>query len=296
MIVDLVQFQAADGLRLDGALQVPPASGSKDARPPIDAWLMLHGTGSNFYLSSLLWALSPRLLAGGAAVLIMNTRGHDLAYQAWVGGKRRLLGAAFEVVQESAFDIAACVNWLKGRGFPRVGILGHSLGAVKAICSLAGAQADSSKVEVAALVAVSPPRLSYAHFQSVPRSAEFLQTFSAAEAHVAAGRGETVMDVTFPLPYLVSAASYVDRYGKEERCNVLKCLEKLPCPTLVTYGTRELQADAAFTGMPEAIEAICQERPVQVAVIAGADHLYTGVHDALADRLERWINKLTAPA
>jgi hypothetical protein len=33
---------------------------------------------------------------------------------------------------------------------------------------------------------------------------------------------------------------------------------------------------------------------LQVAVIAGADHIYSGCHDALAARITRWLGKLPA--
>jgi hypothetical protein len=77
MLVDLVQVATRDGLRLHGALELPPANEAVVASrsSPVDAWLCIHGTGSNFYSASTLAGLAPKLLAGGAAVLRANTRG-----------------------------------------------------------------------------------------------------------------------------------------------------------------------------------------------------------------------------
>ena len=198
-------------------------------------------------------------------------------------------GAAFERVDESPLDLAAWLNFLEQRGFTRIGLLGHSLGAVKAIFTLS---AEPPRC-VTALVAVSPPRLSYSYFRETPRAGGFLQTFAAAEELVRAGRGEELLLVKFPLTYYVSAAGYVDRYGPEERYNVLKLLDRVSCPTLVTYGSSEVQGDFAFRGMPEAVESLATpENSLQVAMIAGADHLYTGCHDVLAGRIASWLGRL----
>ena len=74
---------------------------------------------------------------------------------------------------------------------------------------------------------------------------------------------------------------------------MLKFLARMPCPTLVTYGTKEVQSDAAFRGMPEAIDALAAKcANLQGAVIAGADHQYTACHDALAARINLWAERL----
>jgi pimeloyl-ACP methyl ester carboxylesterase len=168
-------------------------------------------------------------------------------------------------------------------------LLGHSLGAVKAIFTLAGDHPPA----VSALVAVSPPRLSYSHFRASPRGEEFRRIFAMADEHVRAGRGGELLHVTFPLSYYVSAAGYVDRYGPAERYDVVKQLDRVRCPTLVTYGSSEVQSEVAFRGMPGAAEKLATAaNSLQVAVIAGADHIYTGCHDALAGRIVSWLGRM----
>ena len=51
MLVDLIQTTTRDDIRLDGGYQAP-ATSTKSL--PIDAFCLIHGTGSNFYSSSLL--------------------------------------------------------------------------------------------------------------------------------------------------------------------------------------------------------------------------------------------------
>jgi pimeloyl-ACP methyl ester carboxylesterase len=289
MLVDLVQVTTSDAVRLHGALELAQPGASPSGRTlPLDAWLCLHGTGSNFYAASTLGGLAPKLLAGGAAVLRANTRGHDIISTGPAAGGRELLGAAFERVDEAPRDVRAWIDFLGGRGFARIGLLGHSMGAIKAICTLA---LDGAP-RVAALVAVSPPRLSYSHFCASPRADEFRRAFAKADEFVRAGRGSELMLVQFPLPIYISAAGFVDRYGPQEKYNVLGKLARVACPTLVTFGSSEVQANEAFRGMPEAVEALCGGKDMlQVAVIAGADHIYTGCHDALAAAIAKWTRE-----
>ena len=73
----------------------------------------------------------------GSAALVVNTRGHDGISSTNAPVGRRLQGAAYEIVDACCHDVAAWLAWLRERGYRRLGLLGHSLGAVKAIYSQA---------------------------------------------------------------------------------------------------------------------------------------------------------------
>ena len=85
MLVDLINVTTSDGVRLDGIYQKPTGTTG-----PLDAVICVHGTGSNFYSSTLFDALAGRLLELGVGVLRVNTRGHDLMSTASTprGGRR----------------------------------------------------------------------------------------------------------------------------------------------------------------------------------------------------------------
>lgn len=278
MITELVQVVTRDGLRLHGALH-QPAGAAPDA--PGQVLLLLHGAGGNFYSSGLFTGLISRLVQAGLTVLAVNTRGHDAVSTA---GSRKYFGAAFEVVDDCRHDIAAWVEFLTGRGFGQIALAGHSLGAIKAVYCLAHEPPEP----VRRLIAISPPRLSYSRFASSPEAETFLSESAVAEAHVREGRGETVMTVQFPLPYLVSAAGYLDKYGPEERYNVLKFVDQVGCPMLFTFGAIELRRGSAFAGLPEELAARSR-RDLKVAVVAGADHFYSFGLGELAEQIGIWL-------
>ncbi len=284
MLVDLVQTTTCDGLRLDGAYQEPPPGTPRALA--LDALCLLHGTGSNFYGSTLLEAVAEGVLALGCAVLRVNTRGHDPVSTAATARGGRRCGAAYEVVDECSQDIAAWLAWLRGRIGPRVGLLGHSMGAVKCLY----AAAHELDLSPACVVAVSPPRLSYEWFCSGPRRAEFLEAYALAEGHVQAGQPAALLDVKFPLPYLVSAAGYLEKYGPDERYNYLRFAGRVPCPVLFAFGAAEIEGNVAFQGAPEAVRALAARHPrLEVEVVPGADHFYTGLRAEAVARVVAWL-------
>lgn len=287
MLVDLVRTTTRDDVRLDGVFQAgsPSAAGTTG----IDAFCLVHGTGSNFYGSTLLEMLAGRLQALGCGVLRANTRGHDGISTAVTSRGGRRLGAAYEVVDDCRHDLAAWIEWLRQQVGPRVGLVGHSLGAVKCLY----AAVHDTRCRAEAVVSLSPPRLSYATFCESPQSAEFLATFRKAQEKVQAGQPGELLEVPLPLPFLITAAGFVEKYGPDERYNFLHFLRGYPDPALLTFGSREVESNMAFRGVPE--DLATQHPQVQTAVIDGADHFYTDRREELATRVETWLRAGFSP-
>jgi DNA-binding beta-propeller fold protein YncE len=195
---------------------------------PVDGWCFLHGTGGNFYSSVLFDCLAERFLEMGCAVLRVNTRGHDGISNAATAERSLRQGAAYEVVDECRHDVAAWLEWLRQRAGPRIGLLGHSSGAVKALYAIA----HEPQLSPARLVAHSPPRLSYEVFCAGAKRAEFLETYVHAEQLVSYGQPAALMDVKVPMPFVITAAGYLEKYGPDERYNFLRFLASVKCPTL----------------------------------------------------------------
>ncbi len=285
MIVDLVHTTTRDGIRLDGALHTALKSPSNCT---VDALACLHGVASNFYGSTLFERVTPTLLEQGVSMLWANTRGHDAVHTARSAMGSRRQGAAYESVDDCRLDIAAWLDYLDRRGFQRVGILGHSLGAIKAVYS----EAHQPHQKTTCVIAASPPRLSYDCFRTGPDRGTFLESFSLAERRVQEGRGGELIEARFPFPILITAAGYIDKYGPAERYNITKFASRVRSPLLFTYGGQELAAGGiAFAGVPEALEGLPQEgQRLAVATIPAADHNYTGKHHELAAVIIRWLS------
>jgi pimeloyl-ACP methyl ester carboxylesterase len=200
-------------------------------------------------------------------------------------GPRRF-GAAYEIVDECRLDLAAWREFLIQAGFSRIALVGHSLGAVKAVYAAAHAREDA----FARVAALSPPRLSYSLFRKGGDGA-FRETIAVAECCVEDGRPEELMQVRFPFPLVISAASYVDKYGRQERYDILRHIGKLPCPALFLYGAEELaEGGAPFAGLNRSVaEAAHEGQPLTVRVMPDADHFYNGVQPAAAEETAKWL-------
>jgi pimeloyl-ACP methyl ester carboxylesterase len=282
MHAELVRALTPDGMRLDGAL----LAGDPVEAKSVDAALCLHGVGMNFYTSSTLEAVAPALRKLGIAVLLANTRGRDSLYTASVAMGRRRQGAAVEIVDECRHDVTGWCKFLVERGLHRILLVGHSLGAIKAVYS----QAHERAASVVGVIAASAPRLSCQAFKNSLESAPFFESLATAEQLVKAGRGDELFVAKFPFPLLISAASYIDKYGPAERYNILNFVGRVAVPALFTYGSKELDSGGiAFAGLPEALAELPDKcGPLDVEVIAGADHNYTGCGESLAGAMSKW--------
>jgi alpha/beta superfamily hydrolase len=288
LIVDLVRTTTSDGHRLDGAFLAPAAGAVKTSN--LDACLFLHGVGSNFYANNLFDYLASQLCQQGLAVLRVNTRGHDTISISWGSTGPVRQGAAYETVDHCRQDISAWVQFLNNRGFTKLGLLGHSLGAIKAIYS----QAFAAEICIQAIIACSAPRLSYSAFMNSEAQPRFFESLATAKEHVEHGRPEALFQAAFPFPLLITAGGYLDKYGVEERYNILKFVDRLTRPLLVTYGQLELERGGiAFAGMPEAV--LSRKRPdqaIEAATIPGADHIYSGAYEQLAVAVVAWLSRM----
>jgi pimeloyl-ACP methyl ester carboxylesterase len=288
VLVDLIQIRTRDDIRLDGMFQKPAAG---IVSPSLDAVCLVHGTGSNFYSSTLFDVLGASFLDQGCAVLRVNTRGHDGISTAVTSRGGRRLGAAYEVVDECRHDLAGWLDWLRQAGFSRIGVVGHSLGAVKSLHALA--QDPDLPVEV--LVALSPPRLSYSWFCQSSRAEVFLNTYRQAQELIDQGRPGALLEVTVPLPYAITAAGYVEKYGPDERYNFLNFIASVPCPLLVTFGANEVVDNVAFQGSPEALTQLRKPPPrLTMQVIPGGDHFYSAVRPELTRTLVDWLRSVAS--
>ena len=252
--------------------------------------LCLHGVGGNFYSSTLFDALQPVWLEHGFHVLRVNTRGHDGF--AFGSGPRRRQGAAFEIVDECRQDLQAWLDFLRDRSFGKVITAGHSLGAIKSVYAASHPESQPHPI-VAGQIVMSPPRLSYTAFNNGEQSAEFFADMQTAEGLRRSGSGEAIFPARVPFPILISADCFVDKYGPQERYNILNMIDRIPYPTLFTYGELELaNGGIAFAGLPEAIrERQSAKQSIGVATIAGANHMYSQVELTLASEIDGWLER-----
>jgi pimeloyl-ACP methyl ester carboxylesterase len=292
----LVETQTNDGLRLHGFYQQSPISLDK---PPSsrECWLIVHGVSGNFYNSSLLSSVSASLLSIGADVLRINTRGRDaIAYFA-VGAAHSRCGAAYEMICDGAVDIAAWVDAVQRQGYAKINLLGHSLGAVKSLLyssqSVPDETQESGDQKLSRLVLLSPPRLQFNTLKDdVKYASAYAANLAEAQQLCNAGKPETLFTIRYPQPMIVSAGTYIDKYGPASHYDYHSLLKQNACPTLWAFGEHEVRGPrASFRDADNALIEAWKSLGVKsqsLQIIPGGDHAYTGVRDLLCHSVIDW--------
>lgn len=276
----IVQVQSKDDVVDSGALFTPP---NNVAKPIAVIWI--HGWGVNFYSPTYL-AVSRALAKRGYTIITGNTRMHDLGnVEAWRGEKRIRGGGYWGVASEQVRDLAAWIDFAEALGFKHVVLVGHSAGAT----AVRAYQAQTQDTRVAGVVLAS------GDIRPVTRipPPEWL---SQAKQLIADGRSEEMVQGPF-----VSAATFThivntppefkDFFGVQTTNGGVA---RIHCPLLVFFGTN---GDAGNEEDLELLKSSIKRQHagpsrVDTALIQGADHMYVGQEDRVAQVIASWADTL----
>ena len=282
MLVDLIRISAADGMELDGAYFAP----ARGAMPPgpVDAVLCIHGSGRNFYTAATA-QMADDLRRLGYGALTLNTRGHDTV---WVDRQTGVAeGNAYEILDNSRQDLRAGIDYLERQGYRRIGILGQSMGAVK-VAYYAAMEDDP---RVAAVLPVSPVRLSCSYYMESPDAAEFRANLDTADRMEAEGRALDLFSVDFPIKEMFSAASYLDKHGPLERYNIINHAPRIRVPLFVLAGSEETHT--RLKDVPQdMITAAVNSPRAEYRILAGGNHSLTNMMPAASAAVSEWLAAL----
>ena len=225
-----------------------------------------------------------RVLQGaGYPVVAGNNRGTALATPLLQRSGSRILGGAwFEQIEDATKDILAWMDLARDTDAKRIVLLGHSLGAIKAILYAS----ETRDTRLAGLVLASPPLRGF----SRPPDPALIARASKA---VAEGRPQELIDLgALGLAFgRLSAATIVSWSSIGD---VARRLRPTDYPVLAVFGTEE----ADIGGQAE-LDQLAELVPGRFTgtMISGADHMYAG-HEAEAARLiAGWIgSQVTSPS
>jgi len=218
--------------------------------------------------------------------LPLNTNAHDTAW--YNPGGQNFKGNAFEVLAHTCIDLRAGLDHLTERGYRRIGLLGHSMGAVR-VAYYAATQDDG---RVATVVPVSPVRLSYSYFMESEDSEEFAANIEIARRLIAEGDPEGVFRVEHPIPQLFSAASFLDKHGPEERYNLINHAHGIRVPMLTLNGSRETHSRLRDMAQDLAAAAVNSPKAETLMVEEGEHSLVNRTTEA-SDAVLKWLAALT---
>ena len=284
MIVDLMSTTTSDGIELDGAFFAPqPGVSPTNA---VDAILLAHGSRGNFCMASTKH-MAEDLQARGYACLALNSAAHDNDWNNRGDGNN--YGNGFEILDRSRLDIRAGVDYPWDLGYRRIGILGHSMGAVR-VTYYSATETDH---RVAAVIPVSPVRLSYSYYMASTDAAEFQSIVQHAGKLEADGKSNELISVKFPITQLFSATSYLDKHGPGERYNLINLAPKITIPMFVLAGS--LETHTRLLDMAGDLASAAVNSPeVRCVIVEGGSHSLANRRQEAAAVVLDWLASLAS--
>ncbi len=283
---ELVIAESEDGIFMQGAVISPSGDGGRPSGTiaSTTAVVWVHGLTSTFYSMAAL-GVGRSLAEAGITLITGNNRGHDFgAVLRSRAGDMFLGGGGWERFDESPHDVAGWLGFAEQRGFERLVLLGHSLGALKAIYY----QTQRQDPRVAGLIAASPP------IRTGPSDPGI---YTLAERMVAEGRGRDLLSWEDGPPGFatVSAHTLINRVEHNFRGFVLEgerpAVAEIRCPLLAIYGTEE-SAIGGEEQLAQIRTLATGTESVTTRLIDGADHVYTGREKEVAGIIADWLNEL----
>jgi pimeloyl-ACP methyl ester carboxylesterase len=278
MNVELVEASTADGVRLDGYLR---EASVRSAQLGVDLVICHHGVGGTFYTPSFFDTMGERFLERGSAILRVNNRGHDQAYHQ----VQRRLGAAYEVLDDCRRDFTAWLDFAHARGYRRIALWGHSLGAVKTVYF----QSIEQDERVVCAIASSPPRFVHQAYLRSEHGSRFKEDIDRAQHSIDQGEPESLLEALIPQARAFSARTYLDKYGPGARFDYFQYLPTTRVPLMLTLGGLEV-SDVSFKPLADRGPTMHADWPrVSFNLIDGADHGYTDRHAELWTAAQAWF-------
>jgi pimeloyl-ACP methyl ester carboxylesterase len=296
----VVRFEATDGVELSGLLYEPERRGTKRAA------IFLHGTGgASVFESKRTNLLAAEFVDAGVAWFAFNNRGAHLIrrLRRRKGTKSKGVpgGMAHELIRECVYDIDGAIRELRARGYRDFTLVGHSTGANK--IAVYDARKPRNPVKRYVLVAGGDDTgLLYRQLGA----RRFAAALAKAKERIRERRGdEMVPSSVSSLP--MSWRAFHDMANPDGDYNVFPFLEVMEGlklsrrsrfrhlrgirkPALLLYG----EADEYCYGDVSRCVAILADalgpKPnIELAIVSGADHGFSGVENELAALVLGWM-------
>lgn len=280
-----MRFEATDGITLSGLLYEPRRASNRVA-------VFLHGTGgSSVFTSGRTNRLAEVFTKAGIAYFPFDNRGAHLIRRFG----RDLGGAAHEKIRDCVFDIDGVLRALRARGYRDVTLIGHSTGANK--IAVYDSLKPRNRVQRYVLLGGGDDT-GLLYEQLGPR-----RFFAAlAKARERSRSHELVPPALSALP--MTWRAFYDMANPNGDYNVFPFLEVLRGvrlsrrprfrhirgirkPTLILYG----ENDEYCYDVPRCVEILSEVvgPRTELAIIAGADHGFSGREQELGELIVRWV-------
>jgi pimeloyl-ACP methyl ester carboxylesterase len=208
------------------------------------------------------------------------------------GGTGLNLGSYYERIEESHLDISAFVEILIKEGYQKIGLIGHSLGTIKAVRYLFEGE---HKDKISRLILLAPFDKNAFLERNAP--GKWQEQLAQAEAKIADGKAEEIVPIPEFEEYPITYRTFVSWYNQTDLSRIwdfyqkdydFPILKQINIPVKVIIGSEDV-----FIAYPEfgvstesAMDTIKKHiKDCETVVIKSSGHTYLGFEDQVADEV-----------
>ena len=286
MANNLVEFQAQDGIILDGYIHK-----SNENNQAI--LIEIHGMGSNCFKSR------EKIIANEVEKLnidslCFNTRGSEIVKTIKnINGTKKLAGTAYENIEESYYDILGAIKYAISLGYTTIYLQGHSLGATKIVYTYNKMQTENNEYVkfIKGLILLSLVDVPNLVKSSV--TSEFMdyvnQNKEKSMELIPVGGFVHFMSIHTILQYLNN--KNIDFAPYNDKTNKFEILNNINIPIFIRWGSVN---ELIIMSAPQQVEFMNEKivnSKKNIGFIDGGNHSYKGKEQVLAQEIYKFLKE-----
>ena len=289
MSVEIVKFNATDGIYLDGILNKCETNSKK-------ILIQIHGMTSNCFKNRDK-TIAKKVNEIGIDVLNFNNRGSDVVRYIKNDNVTLLAGMAYEKVEDCYYDVTGAIEFVLSLGYEEIYLQGHSLGSTKVVYSYNKLQKENSNLinKIKGIILLS--LVDIAGIIDADANKEFINL-----AEEKTKKGE-IMDL---MPFKcfihpISVKSFLQytkhnenfdfaRYSKKD--DKFEILNKIQCPLFMRWGNVNELIKQDAKDLAEFMNKKITNQNKNISYIDGADHSYHGKNEQLAKEIKQFLGEI----
>ena len=289
MSVEIVKFNATDGIHLDGILNKCDTTSKK-------ILIQIHGMTSNCFKDRDK-TIAKKVNEIGIDVLDFNNRGSDVVRYIKNDNVTLLAGMAYEKVEDCYCDVVGAIEFALNLGYEEIYLQGHSLGSTKVVYTYNKLQKEDSKLlnNIKGIILLS--LVDIAGIIDADANKEFI---TLAEEKTKKGE---IMDL---MPFKcfihpISVKSFLQytkhnenfdfaRYSKTD--DKFEILNNIQCPIFMRWGNVNELIKQDAKDLAEFMNKKITNSNKDISYIDGADHSYHGKFEQLAEEIKQFLGEI----
>lgn len=286
MPIEIINFNAKDGIKLDGILNKTEKGSNK-------ALIQIHGMTSNcFKIRDKV--IAEKVKEIGIDTICFNNRGSEIVRYISSENATLIGGVAYEKVEDSYYDIVGAIEFAINLGYEQIYLQGHSLGATKVVYTYNKLRQENSPLleNIKGIILLS--LVDIAGIIDFGTNNEYIKLAIEKEK-----KGE-IMDLmpfnSFIHPLSVKNFLYYTKYNQninfakyDNKDDNFEVLNRIDCPLFMRWGNINEMIKQEAKDLVEFMNDKIINSNKDIGYIDGADHSYHGKEQYLANEINKFL-------